>query len=604
LTEHPSQTTGFIIRDYYFCLSQPLLQHSMQRDMPMKGPMRARLIATAVLTTTALAGALIPAASTSAQHAKATPIYLNTYQNFKTTMVRNFNLFDPAGRMDFTDFGVYEPLMIVNVPPGAPGKIYPWLATGYTWSNGNKTLTFTIRSGVKWSDGQPFTAQDVAFTLNYGKAHPVADQQGLFAKPAQLTSVTASGSKVTFNFTDVNTTVFRKVANLTLIIPQHIYSKVADPSTFQNSTPVGTGPFTEVTDFTPQGFTYAKNPYYWQKLAYDGVHVSSYDSNNSALLANSQGQLDQTGNFIPNCEKVYAAKDSAHFHCDYTTVGPVALWMNDQQYPYSIPDFRKAVSMSIDRQKIYKIGEYGYEPPSDALGVLGPWPNWADPSLSAQAKALATYNPAKAKATLVAAKFTYKGNALYDPNGKPVSLTLNVINGWSDWDTSMQILQGDLKAIGIDASINLMTQPAWFDGTGKGTLPGGDAQFHWVNTTNTPYDYLFGFMSQESFTPVGTDATLNGQDNFERYVSTDATALLKQFRETSDAAKQHKLMNQVEAIFLKDLPIIPVVYSADWSTYSTLHFTGWPTNDNRYTSSSVNDVSMRLKVWTSLKPVQ
>jgi peptide/nickel transport system substrate-binding protein len=570
----------------------------------MMGLSRKRLLAPALLGAMALTGSLIPAATTSAQHSKAGPIYLTTYQNFKTTMVRNFNLFDTAGRMDFTDFGVYEPMMIVNVPPGAPGKIYPWLATGYSWSNGNKTLTFTIRPGVKWSDGVPFTAQDVAFTFNYGKKYAAADQQGLFAKPAQLASVTASGNKAIFNFTTVNTTIFRRIANLTLIIPQHIWSKVTSPTTFTNPNPVGTGPFTQVTDFTPQGYTLAKNPYYWQPLSFDGIHVPSFSDNNAALIANAAGQLDQTGNFIPGCDKAYAAKDPAHFVCDYTTVGPVALWFNDQQYPFSMPEFRKAVSYAIDRQKVYTIGEYGYEPPADALGVLGPWPNWADPSLTAQAKELATYNPAKAKATLVAAKFSYKGNTLLDPNGNPVNLTLSVINGWSDWDLSMQIIQKNLKAIGINASINMMTQTAWFDESQKGTLPGGNGQLHWVITTDTPYNYFEGFMSQESFAPIGTDATLSGNDNYERYVSPEASALLQQFRQTSDAALQHKLMNQVEAIFLKDLPIIPVVYSADWSTYSTLHFTGWPTNKDRYTSSSVNDTWARLKVWTSLKPVQ
>lgn len=569
----------------------------------MFGRTRAKLLAPVLLSTLALGGALIPASTISAHNAAAAPHYLTAAQNFKTTMIRNFNLFDPAGRMDFTDFGVYEPMWIINVPPGAPGKNYPWLATAYAWSNGNKTLTFTVRSGVKWSDGQPFTAQDVAFTFNYGKQHPVADQQGLFAKPAQLASVTASGNKVSFNLTSVNTTILRKIANLVLIIPQHVWSKVSNPATFTNPTPVGSGPFTEVTDFSPQGYTLAKNPHYWQPIAVDGIHVPSMAGNDAALLANASGQLDQTGNFIPGCEKAYAAKNPGHFFCDYGTVGPVALWLNTQQYPYSLPAFRKAISNALDRQKIYTIAEYGYEPPSDASGITGPWPNWADPKLAAQAKAMAAYNPASAVAQLKAAGFTYKGNVLYDPKGTQVLLTLSVINGWSDWDLGMQIVQKNLKAIGIQAKINLMQQPQWFDQTGKGTLGGGNGQFHWVNTTDTPYAYYFGFMSQESYAPIGTDATLTGQDNFERYVSPQATALLKDFRSTSDAAQQQKDIHAIEAIFLQDMPIIPVVYSADWSTYSTMHFTGWPSAANRYTSSSINDTWARLKVWTSLKPV-
>jgi peptide/nickel transport system substrate-binding protein len=366
---------------------------------------------------------------------------------------------------------------------------------------------------------------------------------------------------------------------------------------------VGTGPFTEVTDFTPQSFTLAKNPYYWQPLAFDGIHVPSLSGNDAALVANASGQLDQTGNFIPGCAKAYAGKNPAHFVCDYTTVGPVGLWFNDQQYPFNLPEFRKALSNAIDRQKVYKIAEYGYEPPSDALGVAGPWPNWMDSSLTAQANALAVYSPARAKAQLMTAGFTYKGGALLDPHGSPVTLTLSVINGWSDWDLAMQILAQNFKAIGIDTKINLMTQPQWFDQAYKGTLPGPWGQLHWVNTTDTPYDYFFGIVSQESYTPIGVNVSLTNSTNYERYFSPQASALLKQFRQTSDHAQQLKLMHQVEALWLQDLPMIPVVYSADWSTYSTLHFTGWPTNANRYTSSSVNDTWARLKVWTSLKPV-
>jgi len=570
----------------------------------MIGLSSKRLLAPVLLGSMALVGGLIPASNTMAQRAKASPVYLTTYQNFKTTMVRNFNLFNPAGRMDFTDQGIYEPMMIINIPPGAPGKVYPWLATGYTWSNGNKTVTFTIRPNVKWSDGQPFTAQDVAFTFNYGKQNPVADQQGLFAKPAQLASVTASGDKVVFNLTGVNTTILRRIANLTDIIPQHIWSKITNPSTYENPNPVGTGPFTQVTDFSPQGYTLAKNPYYWQPLSYDGIHVPAFSGNDAALIANASGQLDQTGNFISGCEKAYVAKDPKHFVCDYTTVGPVGLWLNNEQYPSSMPEFRKALSLAIDRQKVYKIAEYGYEPPSDALGVAGPWPNWMDPSLAAQAKAMATYDPAKAQAMLAAAGFTTKGGRLYDPKGKQVTLTLSVINGWSDWDLAMQILGQNFKAIGIETKINLMTQTQWFDQAYKGTLPGTWGQLHWVNTYDTPYDYFFGILSQESYVPLGTNVSLTNSTNYERYMNPQASALLKQFRQTSDSAQQTKLMHQVEALWLKDLPMIPVVYSADWSTYSTKNFTGWPTNTNRYTSSSVNDTWARLKVWTSLKPVQ
>src|SRR5215467_14051939 len=60
---------------------------------------------------------------------------------------------------------VYEPLLMFNTMRQAQAPT-PWLATRYTWSNGGKTLTFTIRKGVKFSDGKPLTASDVAFSFN------------------------------------------------------------------------------------------------------------------------------------------------------------------------------------------------------------------------------------------------------------------------------------------------------------------------------------------------------------------------------------------------------------------------------------------------------
>src|SRR5450759_53369 len=64
---------------------------------------------------------------------------------------------------------IFEPMMVKNYKNST---FIPWLATGYTWSDGYKTLTFTIRKGVRWSDGEPFTARDVAFTYNLVKEHP------------------------------------------------------------------------------------------------------------------------------------------------------------------------------------------------------------------------------------------------------------------------------------------------------------------------------------------------------------------------------------------------------------------------------------------------
>ena len=153
---------------------------------------------------------------------------------------------------------IYEPLYIFNVMNPTQPPV-PMLASGQpTWSNGGKTLTVPIRSGVKWSDGKPFTASDVAFTYNLVKKNPT-----LYTASAPLvTSATAtSPTSVTLNFSSA------QFANLFLIgqvyiVPQHVWGSVSNPVTYTDANPVGTGPYMLQT-YSSHGFLLKQNPSYW-----------------------------------------------------------------------------------------------------------------------------------------------------------------------------------------------------------------------------------------------------------------------------------------------------------------------------------------------------
>ena len=234
------------------------------------------------------------AGAVSASRTSSAPKYLTTFEEFHNSFtVKNFDPFDPADRLDFTQGAIYEPLMIMTT--AGKGYTYPWLATSYKWGKGNKSLSITLRKGVKWSDGTPFTSADVVFTYNYGKAHAAADETGLM-QTGQVTSVTAKGKYgVVFKFSSVNTTILPQLlSNNVMIVPQHIWKGVSNPATFVNANPVGTGPFTQVVSFGPEGYTLGKNPHYWKKLTYDGIHVPALTDNNAALAAALSHQMDWT----------------------------------------------------------------------------------------------------------------------------------------------------------------------------------------------------------------------------------------------------------------------------------------------------------------------
>src|SRR2546423_1015132 len=203
------------------------------------------------------------------------------------------------------------------------------------------------------------------------------------------------------------------ILNRQFIVPQHVWSKVSDPATYLNSNPVGSGPFDKISRFTTQDYVFAKNPNYWQ-AGLPKVSCLEYvqaASNDSALALIQSGQVDWTHNFVPNVAQAYVSKDPKHFHAFYATAAyPISLLLDDTQYPYSLVAFRKALSLAIDRSSVSKLGEYGYAPPVDAIGLGGLFPGWVtDAGVKAQGQAMATYNPAAAKKMLTEAGFTYKG---------------------------------------------------------------------------------------------------------------------------------------------------------------------------------------------------
>ena len=228
---------------------------------------------------------------------------------------------------------------------------------------------------------------------------------------------------------------------------------------------------------------------------------------------------------------------------------------------------------------VSKLGEYGYAPPTSALGIEFLYPNWIDPKLKAKARLLATYDPAAARKHFTDAGFTYKSGDLYDPKGDRVKFQMHVIGGWSDWVASLQIISRNLQAVGIDASVKI--EPDWAAWVSNSAVNGNAPSLIWSNgandrrrtRTSTP-------TSIRQVVPTGQDALALG--NFERHSDAAAAAILRQFKGTLDRKKQLQAAYKLEAIFLDKMPFIPLFIGPRWSTYSTKFIKGWITWQNQY----------------------
>jgi peptide/nickel transport system substrate-binding protein len=504
-----------------------------------------------------------------------------------TTWTCGFNPFNSD--VNFLSAGtVYEQLTFVNGLKS--GQTTDWLASSYKWSNANKTLAFTIRKGVKWTDGKPLTAADVLFTFNLIKKYPALD---LNASWAVLKSVTQKGDQIVFEFKTAAVPYFYYIADQTPIVPQHIWSKIANPVTYKDPHPVGSGPF-KMASCSPQVIKYQKNGGYWQKgkPTIETVYYPAFTSNDPANQQLASGKAQWGSQFIPNIKAFYVNKSKNNHYWFPPTVN-VSIFINLTDPVLKEVAVRKAMAYAVDRQKVAEIGEYGYEPASNQTGIVTPtFASWLDPTLAKQV----TYNPQKAIAILQAAGYKKKGDLFYTPDGKPLSFTMINIGGYSDWVASAQIVQQNLKAIGIKVTPENLSSTTYDadNYTGKfqlsynGNLSGGPA----------PYYELRQLLYSKNSAPIGKNASTN----WERYINPAVDKLIDSYAATADPAKQHEIVRKLEKAMVDDIPVIPVTEGVDWYQYNTKDLTGWVTEQNPYAQPAAYVYPDWAVVLMNLKP--
>jgi len=468
---------------------------------------------------------------------------------------------------------IYEPLVYSNLLNDTKT---PWLASAYQWSSDSKTLTFTIRSGVKWSDGVPFTAADVVYTFALIRGNQALDLESVWQV---LASVTQDGTdKVVMTFTKPAASAFYQVAGQVPIVPQHIWSAVNDPGSEQNLNPVGTGPFT-LGMCTPQNITYSRNPNYWQKgLPYlQTVNYPAFTDNDVANSYLAAGQAQWGGQFIPNIDTVYVAKDPSHNHYWFPPIDNVNLWINVKVPPLDNKVVRQALAYGIDRSKVSKLGEYGYEPPGNQTGVLTPtFQSWVDKAEAS--KYGYKFDPARAASLLQSAGFTKDSAGIFeDSKGKKLSFNIINIGGYTDWVTSLQVITDELRQAGIEVKVQNLPSSVYFDDLFTGTF---QLAYGSVATLPgpTPYYELRNTLDSSTSALIGAPAS----GDYGRYANPAADSLFDQYETTTDSKLQHSLVAQLEGIMLEDVPVIPVTEGVAWYEWTTKGFAGWPSPDDQY----------------------
>lgn len=466
-------------------------------------------------------------------------------------------------------FAVYESLMQVNeIKPTDPPT--PWLAESVEWNADSTQAVITPREGVKWSDGEDFTADDIAFSIQLRKDNPELNTDF----PDQYGDITVDGGKVTVGFTTGQYVNQVKLYKL-LIVPKHLWEG-QDAVKWTDDEMIGTGPFT-LKSFTPQAVTLVPNKTYWGDTPKVGqLRYDAFNDNAGLTTALTTGEAQWGWTFIPDYESTFIAKNPDHYaQVAGGGFGVDVLYLNNETKPFNNVAFRKAMNMVIDHADITKTAGYGVWPEITSVTGL-PQPS-GDSYISPdyQGKELSV-DVEGAKKVLTDAGYTYDGDKLLDPDGEAVTFKLTNPSGWTDYLDALAIIAEGAKKLGAEATVDAIVADTWFNDT----IPFGNfqASLHWTDGGSTPWNLYSNIMDGASYAPLGQTANWN----FGRYQNDEVTQALATFKSTTSEDERQAALDVVQKHYVEDVPGIVIWSRPAVAQYSTVNYTGFPTADDPY----------------------
>jgi peptide/nickel transport system substrate-binding protein len=474
----------------------------------------------------------------------------------------NFNLFSPNAE-DPTNGMIYEPLFFYDTAKS--GSVQPWLGTSATWSNGGESVAVQLRHNVTWTDGTPFTSADVVYTFEQAIKDKAFNKYGL-----PLASVTADGTyAVTINFTSPAYSDAYYALGKVEILPRHIWQSISNPATTLNEKPVGTGAY-ELSSISGQTMTFTANPhYYFPGLPkFKTIRFISYNSNTSSDAAIENGTIDWAGSFIPDIQKLYLGVNPKYAVSDIP-LSTAFLVPNLTSGPTANLAVREAISDALDRTYISKTVYNGYASPTNPEALILPnYKAQLSPALSGAS--FGGPDPALAKKTLQGAGIKL-----------PLSLSVDMVSGYTDYLSDLQIIQQELKAADINLTINQPAYSAFIADQSTGNFQMLMDNFGY---TPDPYSYYYSLLDSTIAPPIGQADSVG---DYNRYKNPTVDSLLAAIAATNNTAAQNQDFYKIEQIFASQIPDIPLFNQQDEIEFNGNVVANYPTVQNAYGAPAV-----------------
>ncbi|MGF9697409.1 ABC transporter substrate-binding protein [Paenibacillus sp. MABNR03] len=511
-----------------------------------------------------------PAPQTNKETPRNETLYVNGLQWGPPT---NFNLLsgNPAFPVNYGNSRelVYETLFMVNQLDGA---LEPLLGKKYEWTD-DTTLRIELNADAKWSDGTAFTADDVVYTYELGKKYDI-NWSSFWTYIQEVKADGPQGVEIKLNPDNPNKLTVLDSIELIPMQPKHIWEEIEKKNNNDltairkeiNDNPVGTGAY-KLHFYNDQKITIIRDDNYWGQKLFGKLPAPKYithviyKDNAAGDLAFKSGQVDVSQQFIPQVWKMWEGG------------APIKTYLKDAPYylPGSMPsiffnlskagldnaDVRRAIAMSINYDKISELAMSGYSAPMQ-------------PSLTLNSDAESKYVDQNAIKSLQWTTDIEGANALLDQIGATKGKDgIRVLNGtrlgpfeiecpygWSDWNAALEIVAQSAKAIGIEIRTKFPESPVWTNDlqTGKFDIimntPAGGV------SPSQPWNRAMTIMYSKGVAPLGEMAFWN----WGRYQNDRADAIIEEIPSVSDEAKLKALYTELNTIWLKDIPSIPLMY--------------------------------------------
>ena len=449
----------------------------------------------------------------------------------------------------------------------------PALATEWSVSDDGLVWAFKIREGVLWHDGEPFTAADVAFTLNLIVEQGANSYTGnvLFIEEA----VAIDDTTVEVRCTDPKADM---LATGIFILPEHIWSKIDMEeafTTFENPAPlVGTGPF-RVVEWSRDNFLRMEaNKQYWGGAPHVDELLFVYYTNPDSMAFDlesdkldvavnvPEAQFDKLGETagITTIAADQAFISTLFFNCSQDSASKGDPVLRD-------PAFRRALNYAIDREQLAAVGFAGFAVAGSSMVPPGytefPW-HW-DPGADAYPFDL----EAAGKALDDAGYVDGDGDGVREAGGKPVELELLTRTQSPSEQRAGKLIAGWFEEIGIDVTLSSVDEGIYLDriydvNAAGDWAPNFDMLIWWTGGTPDP-GFLLGMETSDNIGYWGV--TYWADEAYDAMWYEQATTIDREARKAIVWDAQQRVY--------EESPFIPLAYPRVLQAYRADDWTGW-----------------------------